>query len=80
MSTPRVPPDRNCHVCPTPLHFAPDAATGAMQVLDLKAPVYELLPDGTCARVRGKVYVSHWSTCPHRDRIKAAQTGARGGK
>lgn len=71
-------PRRRCRVCPTPVTFAADEH-GKLQVLDLKAPVYELLPDGTCRRVQGVYLVSHWSTCSHREEVKTRVSRLRHG-
>jgi hypothetical protein len=68
---------RPCKACRATIFFAA-VAGGKLQVLDAKAPVFELLPDGTCRRAdAARFFVSHWSTCPHRDDVKAEQAAKR---
>lgn len=63
---------RACRACGKELLFA-EGPNGKAIPLDLSAPVYRVLPNGTCARETG-CYVTHFASCPEASRF------SKGGK
>lgn len=80
---PAVPPteDRRCRACGKALRFVQVPKSGATDQwttvpLDLAAPTYELLPDGTYRRSVA-AFVSHFATCPKASEFSRKQSGAQ---